>query len=164
MARVYVSIGSNIDREQNIAAALQDLSAAYGDLEQSAVYEGDAVGFDSAPFYNLVVGFSTDESPRAIQDSLRAIENRHGRLRTADLTARTLDLDLLLYDDLVMSDGKLVLPRGDIDRYAFVLAPLAEIAGSVRHPVTGISYAEMWAAFTDSRQVLTRVDWPATAK
>ena len=160
MARVYVSIGSNIDREQNIDAALRELSAVYLELEQSSVYESDAVGFDSAPFYNLVVGFRTDESPRAIQDSLHAIENRHGRLRTAALSARTLDLDLLLYDDLVMSEGKLVLPRNDIDRYAFVLAPLAEIAGSVRHPVTGISYADMWTAFDDSQQALMRVDWP----
>ena len=161
MARVYVSIGSNIDREQNIDAALRELAAAYQELEQSSVYESDAVGFDSAPFYNLVVGFRTDDSPHAIQDSLHAIENRHGRLRTAALSARTLDLDLLLYDDLVMSEGKLVLPRNDIDRYAFVLAPLAEIAGTALHPVTGISYAELWAAFDDSRQVLTRVDWPS---
>jgi 2-amino-4-hydroxy-6-hydroxymethyldihydropteridine diphosphokinase len=160
MARVYVSIGSNIDREKNIDAALREISAAYRELEQSSVYESDAVGFDSAPFYNLVVGFRTDESPLAIQNCLHAIENRHGRLRTAALSARTLDLDLLLYDDLVMSEGKLVLPRSDIDRYAFVLAPLAEIAGSTRHPVTGISYADMWAAFDDSRQALVRVDWP----
>ena len=164
MAQVYVSIGSNIDRERNIDAALRELSAAYRQLEQSSVYESDAVGFGSTPFYNLVVGFRTDDSPRAIQDSLHAIENRHGRLRTTALAARTLDLDLLLYDDLVMSDGKLVLPRGDIDRYAFVLAPLAEIAGSALHPVTGSSYADMWASFADSRQTLTRVDWPATAK
>ena len=164
MARVYVSIGSNIDREQNIDAALRELSAAYQELEQSSVYESDAVGFDSAPFYNMVVGFRTDESPRAIQDSLHAIENRHGRLRTAALSARTLDLDLLLYDDLVMSEGKLVLPRDDIERYAFVLAPLAEIAGNARHPVSGVSYADMWAAFDDSRQALTRVNWPATVK
>jgi 2-amino-4-hydroxy-6-hydroxymethyldihydropteridine diphosphokinase len=160
MARVYVSIGSNIDREQNIDAALRELAAVYGELEQSSVYASDAVGFDSAPFYNLVVCFHTDESPRAIQDRLHAIENNHGRLRTTTLSARTLDLDLLLYDDLVMSDDMLVLPRDDIDRYAFVLAPLAEIAGTACHPVTGTCYADMWAAFDDSRQVLTRVDWP----
>ena len=160
MAYVYVSIGSNIDREQNIDAALRVLAADYGDLLQSSVFESDAVGFDSAPFYNLAVGFNADESPRTVQDRLHAIENHSGRLRTAELSARTLDLDLLLYDDLVMSEGKLVLPRGDIDRYAFVLAPLAEIAGSARHPVTGISYAAMWSAFDDRPQALTRVDWP----
>ncbi len=160
MAQVYVSIGSNVDREHNIKAALQTLAATYGELQQSSVYESDAVGFDSAPFYNLVVAWHTDESPRAVQDRLHAIENRNGRVRTAELSARTLDLDLLLYDDLVTSEDRLVLPRSDIERYAFVLAPLAEIAGSARHPVTGISYAAMWSAFDGTRQVLTRVDWP----
>jgi 2-amino-4-hydroxy-6-hydroxymethyldihydropteridine diphosphokinase len=163
MARVFVSIGSNIDREQNIDVALQEMTAAWGELQLSSVYESDAVGFDSAPFYNLVVGFRADESPRVIQDRLHAIEDSNGRLRTAELSARTLDLDLLLYDDLVMSDGKLVLPRTDIDRYAFVLAPLAEIAGNEHHPVSGVSYAELWAAFDASQQQLTRIDWPAAA-
>ena len=120
------------------------------------MYESAAVGFDSAPFYNLVLGFSTQESPQAIQEQLHAIEDRCGRQRTATLSARTLDLDLLLYDDLVMTDGKLVLPREDINRYAFVLRPLAEIAGTARHPVTGVSYADMWADFDDEGQPLTR--------
>ena len=163
MARVFVSIGSNIDREQNIDVALQEMTAAWGELQLSSVYESDAVGFDSAPFYNLVAGFNSDESPRVIQNRLHAIEDSNGRLRTTELSARTLDLDLLLYDDLVMSDGKLVLPRTDIDRYAFVLAPLAEIAGNEHHPVSGVSYAELWAAFDASQQQLTRIDWPAAA-
>ena len=163
MAQVYVSIGSNLDRERNIAAALQVLTESYGELQQSSVYESAAVGFDSAPFYNLVVGFSTQESPQVIQDQLHAIEDRCGRQRTATLSARTLDLDLLLYNDRVMMDGKLVLPREDINRYAFVLGPLAEIAATARHPVTAVSYADMWAAFDDSDQSLTRIDWPPTA-
>jgi len=163
MAQVYVSVGSNLDRERNIATALQLLTDRYGELQQSSVYESAAVGFDSAPFYNLVLGFSTQESPRVIQDQLHAIEERCGRQRTATLSARTLDLDLLLYDDRVMADGKLVLPREDINRYAFVLGPLAEIAGTARHPVTALSYADMWAAFDDRDQLLTRIDWPPAA-
>ena len=163
MSQVYVSVGSNLDRERNIATALQVLTDRYGELQQSSVYESAAVGFDSAPFYNLVLGFSTQESPQVIQDQLHAIEDRCGRQRTATLSARTLDLDLLLYDDRVMTDGKLVLPREDINRYAFVLGPLAEIAGTARHPVTAVSYADMWAAFDDSDQLLTRIDWPPVA-
>ena len=163
MAQVYVSVGSNLDRERNIATALQLLTDRYGELQQSSVYESAAVGFDSAPFYNLVLGFSTQESPRVIQDQLHAIEERCGRQRTTTLSARTLDLDLLLYDDRVMADGKLVLPREDINRYAFVLGPLAEIAGTARHPVTALSYADMWAAFDDRDQLLTRIDWPPAA-
>jgi 2-amino-4-hydroxy-6-hydroxymethyldihydropteridine diphosphokinase len=160
MAQVYVSIGSNIDRERNIGLALQRLADDFGPLQQSSVYESDAVGFDSAPFYNLVVGFVTGESPRILQDYLHEIEALSGRERTATLTARTLDLDLLLYDDLVLEQGRLVLPRPDITRYAFVLYPLAEIAPDARHPVSGERYCDLWAAFDAPGQVLSRVDWP----
>jgi 2-amino-4-hydroxy-6-hydroxymethyldihydropteridine diphosphokinase len=163
MPQVYVSVGSNINRRRNIATALQALTAHYGELQQSPVYESAAVGFDSAPFYNLVVGFSTQESPQAIQDQLHAIENRAGRQRTEKLSPRILDLDLLLYDDLVMKEGRLVLPREDINRYAFVLRPLAEIAGTDRHPVTGVTYTDMWADFDHDGQPLHTVDWPPAA-
>lgn len=163
MAQVYISIGSNIDRRKNIAAALHALAAEYGELEQSSVYESDAVGFDSAAFYNLVVGFQTGESPWDVQEKLHIIEERCGRQRTAELAARTMDLDQLLYDNQVISEGKLILPRADITRYAFVLKPLAEIAGTRRHPVTGERYADMWSAFDHSQQPLQRVTWPADA-
>jgi 2-amino-4-hydroxy-6-hydroxymethyldihydropteridine diphosphokinase len=164
MAQVYVSIGSNIERERNIDTALQTLATAFGELQQSSVYESAAVGFDSAPFYNLVVAFQTDASPQTVQETLHRIEDSQGRSRTAALAARTLDLDLLLYDDLVMHAGKLVLPRADIDRYAFVLGPLAEIAGNQRHPVTGIRYADMWSAFDTADQELQRIDWPPASR
>jgi len=160
MAQVYVSVGSNIDRVENISSALQQLAMRYGELQQSSVYESDAIGFDSEPFYNMVLGFDTQLSPQAIQAELHAIEDHSGRERTTSLSARTLDLDLLLYEDQVLAEGKLLLPRDDITRYAFVLAPLAEIAGCTRHPVSGIRYSEMWAAFDDSEQTLTRIDWP----
>ena len=164
MARVYVSVGSNIDRERNIAMALRLLEASYGELQRSSVYESEAVGFDSNPFYNLVVGFDTRDTPRELQDVLHCIEEASGRIRTTGLSARTLDLDILLYDDLVTDADGLVLPRTDITRYAFVLAPLAEIAGTMSHPVTGERYADMWSAFDDAGQVLSRIDWPpATA-
>jgi 2-amino-4-hydroxy-6-hydroxymethyldihydropteridine diphosphokinase len=160
VAQVYVSIGSNIERKRNIEQALQALAAAYGELQQSSVYESAAVGFDSAPFYNLVVAFQTDDSPQSVQETLHRIEDSQGRLRAGELAARTLDLDLLLYDDLVIHAGKLVLPRDDIDRYAFVLGPLAEIAGERRHPVSGMRYADMWSAFDHAGQELQRIDWP----
>ena len=164
MAQVYVSIGSNIERERNIDIALRALIAAYGELQQSSVYESAAVGFDSAPFYNLVVGFQTGDSPQAVQETLHRIEDSQGRLRAGELAARTLDLDLLLYDDLVIHDGRLLLPRADIDRYAFVLGPLAEIAGERRHPVSGMRYADLWSAFDATGQELQRIDWPPAGR
>ena len=164
MAQVYVSIGSNIERTRNIDIALHALAAAYGELQQSSVYESAAVGFDSAPFYNLVVGFQTGDSPQAVQETLHRIEDSQGRLRAGKLAARTLDLDLLLYDDLVIREGRLVLPRADIDRYAFVLGPRAEIAGERRHPVSGVRYADLWSAFDATGQELQRIDWPAAVR
>jgi 2-amino-4-hydroxy-6-hydroxymethyldihydropteridine diphosphokinase len=160
MARVYVSLGSNIDRKQNIASALNLLDEAFGPLERSSVYESQAVGFVSPAFYNLVVGFETDDPPRDVQQVLRHIEKQNARIRTEQLSARTLDLDLLLYDDLVVDEEGLKLPRNDITRYAFVLGPLAEIAGDERHPVTGERFASMWSGFDDSGQRLTRIEWP----
>lgn len=163
MPQVYVSIGSNIERRMHVASALQLLAHEFGTLVQSPVYESAAVGFESAPFYNLVVGFETDMDPGAVQQRLHAIEDRNGRDRGAGLGARTLDLDILLYDDRVMDQDGVVLPRDDITRYAFVLRPLAEIAGSWRHPVSGKRFDELWAGFHDTSQVLKRVDWPADA-
>ena len=159
-AQVYVSVGSNVNRRKNIALALEQLANEFGAIEQSSVYESDAVGFDSAPFYNLVIGFHTNELPRDIQARLHAIEDTCGRVRSQSLSARTMDLDLLLYADQVVDEAGLLLPRSDITRYAFVLCPLAEIAGEEKHPVGGESYADMWAAFDDPEQALTRVSWP----
>ena len=163
-AQVYVSIGSNVDRGRNIALVLEKLADEFGPIEQSSVYESDAVGFNSAPFYNLVVGFRTDESPRDIQDRLHAIEDSCGRVRSGRLSARTMDLDLLLYADMVQNEQGLSLPRADITRYAFVLCPLAEIAGNRKHPISGERYADMWAAFDEPQQALTRVEWPPVPK
>ena len=161
MAHAWISIGTNIERKKHIALALEKLAERYGTLEESAVYESDAVGFDSTPFYNMVVGIRTDESPRELQSQLHAIEASSGRMRTGSLSARTLDLDLLSYDDLVLDEDGLTLPRDDITRYAFVLYPLAEIAPGERHPVSGRRYADHWAVFDqDSQPALRRVDWP----
>ena len=159
-AQVYVSIGSNVDRSKNIARVLKMLADDFGEIEQSSVYESDAVGFNSDPFYNLVVGFHTAESPRDVQTRLHAIEATCGRVRSGKLSARTMDLDLLLYDDLVAHEKGLKLPRSDITRYAFVLCPLAEIAGAHKHPVSGQRYADMWAEFNDSDQQLTLIELP----
>jgi 2-amino-4-hydroxy-6-hydroxymethyldihydropteridine diphosphokinase len=160
-AQVYVSVGSNVNRRKNIGLALEQLANEFGVLEQSSVYESDAVGFDSAAFYNLVIGFCSAEPPRGIQEKLHAIEDTCGRVRSRELSARTMDLDLLLYADLVVDEAGLCLPRSDITRYAFVLCPLAEIAGEEKHPIIGECYADMWAVFDEPEQVLTRVNWPA---
>ncbi|UCH52364.1 MAG: 2-amino-4-hydroxy-6-hydroxymethyldihydropteridine diphosphokinase, partial [Pseudomonadota bacterium] len=142
MPRAYVSIGSNIDKERNVRSALRALSARFGKLTVSPIYENRAVGFDGENFLNLVVSFDTAESAQAIAAALLWIENAHGRVREAGnrFNARTLDLDLLLYGNAVINEPSLQLPRAEIREHAFVLRPLADIAADVRDPVTGETY------------------------
>ncbi len=157
MARVYVSIGSNINRDENIRGGVADLQARYGELTLSTVYESASVGFDGDNFYNLVVAFNTEEPVSKVAQELHEIENAHGRTREGPrFSSRTLDIDMLLYDDLVLHEGKLELPRDEITKNAFVLWPLAEIAPELDHPVLKITYAELWAAFNKDNQPL----WP----
>ncbi|MDP1708533.1 MAG: 2-amino-4-hydroxy-6-hydroxymethyldihydropteridine diphosphokinase [Gammaproteobacteria bacterium] len=162
MTRVYVSMGSNIERERNTRAGLAALREHYGPLTVSSVYDSKAVGFAGDDFYNLVVGFDTAEDVHAVAHTLERIEHEHGRARgAARFNSRTLDLDLLLYGDLVLHEPGLKLPRPEILRYAFVLWPLAEIAGQWRHPQDGQTYQELWQRFDKGQQKLVRVDFPA---
>lgn len=157
MTRVYVSIGSNIEREENIRAGVAELRHCFGELLLSSVYESEAVGFAGDPFYNMVAGFDTSETVGSVVRLLRTIEERHGRVRQGPrFSSRTLDIDLLLYGELVLAEGKLQLPRDEITKNAFVLWPLAEIAPEALHPLLKQSYGELWQAFDRQTQPL----WP----
>jgi 2-amino-4-hydroxy-6-hydroxymethyldihydropteridine diphosphokinase len=149
--RGYISIGSNIDKEIHIPASLQALQQHFGALIVSSIYESEAVGFSGDVFHNLVVCFDSELDVKSVAKQLRQIELDNGRTRDSQkFSARTLDLDLILYGRLVISDGRLQIPRDEIERYAFVLEPLAEIAPDLTHPVSGISYAELWQRFDKS--------------
>jgi 2-amino-4-hydroxy-6-hydroxymethyldihydropteridine diphosphokinase len=164
MPRVWISIGSNVERERHVPAALRQLAEQFGELVVSPVYEAQAVGFDGAPFFNLVVGVDTDRPAEDLHAMMRVIEDRQGRVRSgASYSPRTLDLDVLSYGDQVTDAGGKHLPRGEITRYAFVLAPLADVAPQERHPELGRSYAELWADYRgadrDSLQRLELLPW-----
>jgi len=159
MPRIYVSIGSNIDREKNIRGALAELGSTFGPLICSNVYETEAIGFEGDAFYNLVVGFDSDLDVASLKSEFDRIEKLYGRTAESRRFApRTLDLDLLLYGDLVDTSGLHDIPRKEINKYAFVLLPLAEIAGELEHPETGERFSDMWERFPKNQQ-LSKLDW-----
>lgn len=148
MARVFLGLGSNIDAENNLALGIRELRRRYGKLALSPVYQSAALGFEGDDFLNMVVGLDTDDEPHDIQAQIGLIHDAAGRVRGEErFSSRPLDIDLLLYDDLVTSAPGLRLPRADILEYSFVLRPLAELAPSLRHPETGRSMAEHWQEF-----------------
>lgn len=145
----FVSVGSNVEKERSIATGLNSLRETFGKLQISPIYETAAVGFAGENFYNLVVSFETDLSVHEIFETLRELEFKHGRSKNSQkFSPRTLDLDLLLYDDEIIEDETLKLPREDIEKYLFVLQPLADIAPDLRHPVFKRTYAEMLASLS----------------
>lgn len=159
MACVFLSLGSNMNAEDNLRLAISELRSQFGELEMSPVYQSAALGFDGDDFLNMVVRLTTEDGPHDLLERFEAIHGLAGRLRGPQRhTSRPLDIDLLLYDDLVDSEPPLRLPRRDILEYSFVLRPLAEIAPDHLHPETGKTISCHWADFDAACHPLTRSD------
>lgn len=156
MARVYLSLGSNLEPHRYLLAAIDALRTRFGELLVSPAYRSKSVGFDGADFVNLAVGLDTDLSPEALNTWLHALEDRHGRRRDVPrFSDRTLDVDIVLYGDLVrQGEGHLDIPRKEL-RHAFVLKPVADIAPQLVHPVSGQTMRALWDAFPADSEPLT---------
>lgn len=159
MVQVFLGIGSNIDAEDNLRLAMRELRARFGAVRLSRVYRNAAFGFDGEDFLNLVVVIETDQAPGELLRQIEAIHSLAGRVRDTDrYTSRPLDIDLLLYGDLIDTAAPLRLPREDVLRHSFVLRPLAEIAPDFEHPVTGLTLGEHWRRFDAASHPLIPVD------
>ncbi|MDN5850947.1 MAG: 2-amino-4-hydroxy-6-hydroxymethyldihydropteridine diphosphokinase [Nitrococcus sp.] len=159
MTPVYISIGSNINRGANIRSAIAALRSRFGSLIVSPVYESEAVGFKGAAFYNAAVGWQTETDAPVLNAELRAMERIHGRRRSeAKFCSRSLDLDLLIWGDAVIQRPDLILPRPEILEQAYVLRPLADIAGDMRHPRDGRTLRELWLQLKPNAQPIRPVE------
>lgn len=162
MATIYISLGSNVEREYHIKKGLCALASAFNltleELILSSLFESEAVGFSGNAFFNMVVGIETSQTVEQVAYKLRDIEYNYGRTRDAKkFSPRTLDLDLLLYDDLII-DSPAQLPRNEIDKNAFVLWPLSEIAPQLIHPIIKQDYETLWRNYDKAHQQLKIVD------
>ncbi|NYZ61487.1 2-amino-4-hydroxy-6-hydroxymethyldihydropteridine diphosphokinase [Luteimonas deserti] len=159
MPIALLSLGSNVEPERHLRAAIAELQARFDDVVVSAVYRFPAVGYTGPDFLNAAATLRTALAPAALNDWLHALEDAHGRDRSGPrYSDRTLDVDIVLFDDAVLTGaGNLRIPRDEL-RHAFVLRPAAEIAPTWRHPVDGRTLAQLWDAHADRDTPFDRID------
>lgn len=158
MGRAYLSLGSNVDAETHLRAAVAALRERFGEVALSEVYAFPAVGFEGGDFLNAAAVIDSDLDPFALNEWLHSLEDAHGRDRSGPRYGdRTLDIDIVFYDDLVLDGpGHLQLPRDEI-RHAFVLKPLAEIAPEFIEPRSGKTLQTLWREHRDHGAAWQRV-------
>ena len=159
MARVFFGLGSNMEPVANLALGVAELRERFGELTLSNVYQSKTLGFEGDDFLNMVVAVQTDKSPESICEEIEEIHDKSGRERgSARFVSRPLDIDLLIYDQLVENRPPVKVPRKDVLEYSFVLVPLAEIAPEFVHPVTRRNFAAHAPEFATSCHPLTPFD------
>ena len=159
MPTVYVAVGSNVEPERNLALGIRELRREFPDVRFSPWYRNRAVGFEGADFINLVAVFTTALPIDAVLARLHAIETLCGRPRDAPRWApRSMDLDVLLYDELICDEPHLKLPRPDLLKRAFMLGPLAVLAPELVHPTEKLTIGELWRRFDRAAHPLVEVE------
>ena len=153
-----MSLGSNIDPEENLRFACRELKKTFGNIQVSSVYRNKPIGFEGNDFLNMVVKVESIFNPNEILNYLRGLEAATGRdIGTGAFDSRTLDIDMILYNNLVHPEKPFKIPRKDIELYSFVLCPLAEIDPDGIHPVIGKTFKDLWEDFGQEEHLLNKV-------
>lgn len=154
--QVFVAIGSNVDAAERMCQAARALRQRFADARFSRCFRNPAYGFEGPDFYNAVTGFTTTLPIDALLPSLHEIEAHCGRERAdARWGPRNMDLDLLLYGDLVGSGNGYTVPRRDLLRRVYMLGPMADLAPDWLYPPSGPTIGELWQRFPQSEHQLT---------
>ncbi|MGB5292149.1 MAG: 2-amino-4-hydroxy-6-hydroxymethyldihydropteridine diphosphokinase [Lysobacterales bacterium] len=145
MSIAWLGLGSNVNADTHIRAGIRELEKDFENVTLSPVYTSTAVGFEGDDFINLVARVETDMHPLDLRDYLRQLEDRFGRKRdVAKFSDRSLDIDILLYDDLVLLSPVLEIPRAEILKFSHVLKPLADLEPGLIHPTELRSMSDIW--------------------
>lgn len=158
MTQVFVAAGSNVEPEKNLARACREIARRWADAQFSRAFRNKAVGFAGPDFINLVVGFATSETIETVQAALRDIEELCGRPRNSPKWAsRAMDLDILLFGDLIGKTADYTVPRPDLLKRPYMLGPIAELAPWAIHPVEKKTIGELWRDFDRDGHEMTPV-------
>lgn len=145
MSTAWLGLGSNVSAEKHIREGIRALVRDFRNVRLSPVYSSTSVGFDGDDFINLVARVETEMHPLELREYLRDLEDRFGRKRNvAKFSDRSLDIDILLYDDLVLLSPVLEIPRAEILKFSHVLKPLADLDPDLIHPTKLQSMADIW--------------------
>ena len=161
MNNVYLMIGGNIgDRLVNLENARKSIEQRCGNIQkQSSIYETEAWGFKDQPaFYNQALCIETALSPQDLMATLLAIEQAMGRERLMPLGPRTIDLDIIYYNQTIIETPTLMIPHPRLSERNFVLAPLAEIAPDFVHPIHKKTNLVLYNDSTDASIVYKKTD------
>lgn len=162
MKRAFISIGSNIgDRFQHLKDSIQALHShdRISVMSVSSIYETAPVGYtDQADFLNVVISVATELDAHELLEACQGIEHELGRVRDIRWGPRTVDIDILLYNNDNIETESLIVPHPRMHERAFVLIPLLEIAPAVVHPVTGSLYSEEAAVHDDGVRIWREVN------
>lgn len=163
--RVFVAAGSNVEPERHLRRAAAELCARFGAVRFSPAYRNVAVGFEGEDFINFVAEFCSALPVEQVIGHLQQIEGLCGRTRDAPKWApRSMDLDILLYGELVCDRPGLVLPRPDLVRRPYMLGPMADLAPDVVHPTLGVTIGDLWTRFDRAAHPMTRIELPLGAE
>jgi 2-amino-4-hydroxy-6-hydroxymethyldihydropteridine pyrophosphokinase len=163
MSTVFLGLGTNLgDRPANLKAAVAALADLGGIVAVSRVFETAPLYVTDQPaFLNMAARLETRLAPRELLRALKALETGLGRVASVRYGPRLIDLDILFYDDLVLDGAALTVPHPRLHERRFVLAPLADVAAGLRHPVLGLTVAQLLAALPAEDGVAAVEDVPA---
>lgn len=161
MSEAYIGLGSNLGNSlANLEAAIALMRKFAVDVQPSPAYRTAPQGFRNQPaFYNAVCRISSRLTPFQLMQRMLEIEAVVGRYRTFRNAPRVLDMDILLYNRLVLNSPPLVLPHPRMANRLFVLRPLADIAPHIKHPVNGLTVSEMLRALPSRDESMEKVMW-----
>ena len=145
MSTAWLGLGSNVNSDAHIRAGINALKKDFENVSLSPAYTSKSVGFDGDDFINLVARVETELLPLELRQYLRDLEDGYGRKRDVPkFSDRSLDIDILLYDDLVLLSPVLQIPRPEIMKFSHVLKPLTDLEPDLVHPVELRSMIDIW--------------------